>query len=98
MKSMSILFGFSVFFANMVGLHNAEEMGLHEACKSNARFQSGEEMGLFLPLGSLARPPFYTSRLSTKVTRFNCPVLEPLFKCVERVNINFDGEATVSSV
>jgi hypothetical protein len=52
MKSMSILFGVSVFFASMVGLHNAEEMGLHEACKSNARFQSGEDVGLFLPLGS----------------------------------------------
>ena len=52
MKSMGILFRFSVFFASMVGLHNAEEMGLHEACKTETRFQSGEEMGLFLPLGS----------------------------------------------
>jgi hypothetical protein len=52
MKSMSILFRFSVLFAGMVGLQNAEEMGLHEACKPEARFQSGEDMGLFLPLGS----------------------------------------------
>jgi hypothetical protein len=52
MKSMSILFRFSVLVAGMVGLHNAEEMGLHEACKSETRFQSGEEMGLFLPSGS----------------------------------------------
>ncbi len=48
MKSMSILFRFSVLFAGMVGLHNAEEMGIHEACKTETRFQSGEEMGLFL--------------------------------------------------
>jgi hypothetical protein len=54
MKSMSALLRFSVLFAGMVGLHNAEEMGLHEACKTETRFQSGEEMGLFLPLGSYA--------------------------------------------
>ncbi len=49
MKSMGIFI--MIFFAGMVGLHNAEEMmGLHEACKTH--FQSGEEMGLFLPLGS----------------------------------------------
>ncbi len=52
MKSMSILLQFSVLFAGMVGLHNAEEMGLHEACQTKTHFQSGEEMGLFLPLGS----------------------------------------------
>ena len=54
MKSMSILFRFSVFFAGMVGLHNAEEMGQHEACKPEfvPRHQSGEEMGLSLPLDS----------------------------------------------
>ena len=51
MKSMSILFRFSVFFTG-ISLHNAEEMGLHEACKTETHFQSGEEMGLFLPLGS----------------------------------------------
>jgi hypothetical protein len=46
----TILFPFSVsFFVGMIGLHNAEEMGLqvHEACKT--RFQSGEDIGLFLP-------------------------------------------------
>ena len=47
MKSMGILFRFSVFFAGMVGLHSAEEM-----CKPETHFQSGEDMGLFLPLGS----------------------------------------------
>ena len=51
-KSMSILVRISVLFAGMVGLHNAEEMGLHDSCKTETRFQSGEEMGLFLPLGS----------------------------------------------
>jgi hypothetical protein len=43
MKSMTI-------FAGMVGVHNAEEMGLHEACETETG--NGEEMGLFLPLGS----------------------------------------------
>jgi hypothetical protein len=69
-----------VLFASMTGLHNAEEMDLYEAC-SKSRFQSGEEMD-FVPAWALARS-FYTSRLSTKMTRFNCPVLESLFKCVE---------------
>ena len=54
MKWMSILFRFSVLFAGMVGVHNAEEMGLHDSCKTETRFHSGEEMGLFLPLGFCA--------------------------------------------
>jgi hypothetical protein len=52
MKSMGVLFRFSVFFAGMVGLHNAQEMGPHEVCNPATYFQSGEDMGLFLPLGS----------------------------------------------
>jgi hypothetical protein len=51
MKSMSILFRFSVLLAGMVGLHNADEMDLHEACTSKTRFQNGEDMGLFITLG-----------------------------------------------
>ena len=48
MKSTRILFRFWVLFAGMVGVHNAEEMSLHDSCKTESRFQSGEEMGLFL--------------------------------------------------
>jgi hypothetical protein len=59
MKSMSILFRFSVFFTGI----NAEEMGLHEACKTETRFQSGEEMGLFPPLGSCTIFLHVTSKL-----------------------------------
>jgi hypothetical protein len=93
---MSILFRFSVFFAGMVGFHNAEAMGLHEACNTETRFQSGEEMGLFLPW-ALARS-FYTSRLSLNTTRVNCPVLESLFKCAEQYYPDFETEFAVSSV
>jgi hypothetical protein len=90
-KSMSILFRFSAFFAGMVGLHNSEDMGLHEACKmETTRFQSGEEMGLFPPLGSCT----IFLRLSTKMTRF----LESLFKCAEQFYPDFETEFTVSSV
>jgi hypothetical protein len=46
-------------------------------------------------LWALARS-FYTSCLSTKMTRFNCLVLESLFKCVEQVFPDFDWEAAVS--
>ncbi len=59
---MNILFRFSVLFVGMVGLHNAEDMGLHEVCKTETRFQSGEEMGLFLPLGSCTIFLHYTSK------------------------------------
>jgi hypothetical protein len=64
-KSMSILFRFSVLFAGMVSLHNAEEMGLHEACKTGTHFQSGEEMGLFLPLRSCTTFLPATSKLES---------------------------------
>jgi hypothetical protein len=48
---MGILLRFSVLFAmGMFGLHNAEEMGLPEACKMETPFQSDDDMGLFLPL------------------------------------------------
>jgi hypothetical protein len=94
---MSILFRFSVLFAGMVGLHNAEEMGLHEACIKETRVENGEEMGLFLPLG-YCTIFLHVTRLSTKMTRFNCPVLDSLFKCVEQVVPDFDWEETVTSV
>ncbi len=41
---------------------------------------------------------FYTSHLSTKTTRFNCPVLESLFKCAEQFYPDFETEFTVSSL
>jgi hypothetical protein len=92
MKSMNILLRFSVFFAGMVGLHNAEE--IHESCKTGTHVQSGEEMGLFIPLGPFTI--FVLSCLSTKMARFNCPNLEYLFKCLENKFPDFNEEATVS--
>ncbi len=47
-------------------------------------------------LWALARS-FYTSRLSTKMTRFNFPLLESLFKCAEQFFPDFETELTVSS-
>ena len=76
MKPMSILFRFSVLFAGMIGLHNAEEIGLHEACKTGTRFQSGEEMGLFLLLGPCTIFAPVTSKLqndSFQLYRFRIP-------------------------
>ncbi len=95
MKSMSILVRFSVLFTGMVGLHNAEEMDPHEACKKESRFQSGEEIGVFLPLGSCTIFLRVTSKHEND--SFNCPVQESLFKCVEQVFPDFDAEAAVSS-
>jgi hypothetical protein len=101
-KSMSISFRFSVLFAGMVGLHNAEENGLHEACKKETRFQSGEEMGLILPFGSCTiflhvtfkHDSFQLSRCSTSNHSFQ----ESVFKCVEQVIPDFGWKAAVSSV
>jgi hypothetical protein len=91
MKPMSILLRFSVLFAGMVGLNNAEKMDLREAC---TRFQSGEGTGLFIPMGFCTIFLHVTSKHENDW--FQLSVLESLFKCVKQFYPDFETEFTVS--